>query len=123
MNQHSPQAFNALQNRSSIQSYLENLHRQFAALFAGEVASYIPELTRADPAWFGIALVTVDGHVYQVGDSLRNFTIQSVSKAITYGLALGGWAVPSPAKCTPPAPTSWWTIIEPRLLRRHWSPN
>ncbi len=64
------------------------MHRQFASIFEGEVASYIPELTRADPAWFGIALVTVDGHVYQVGDSLQSFTIQSVSKAITYGLAL-----------------------------------
>jgi len=88
MNQHSPQALPAPSIQSSIQTYLEDLHRQFATLFAGELASYIPELTRADPAWFGIALVTVDGHVYQVGDSLRPFTIQSVSKAITYGLAL-----------------------------------
>ena len=88
MNQYSPQAISNLPIKSSIQSYLEELHRQFANLFEGEVASYIPELTRADPAWFGIALVTVDGHVYRVGDSLQSFTIQSVSKAITYGLAL-----------------------------------
>jgi len=88
MNQYSPQAIPTLPIKSAIQSYLEELHRQFAALFEGEIASYIPELTRANPAWFGIALVTVDGHVYQVGDSLQNFTIQSVSKAITYGLAL-----------------------------------
>ncbi len=74
--------------KSSIQAYLEDLHRQFASNFAGEIASYIPELTRADPAWFGIVLVTVDGHVYRVGDSVQSFTIQSVSKAITYGLAL-----------------------------------
>jgi glutaminase len=88
MNQHIPQNIPTLPIKSSIQSYLEDLHRQFASLFEGEIASYIPELTRADPAWFGIALVTVDGHVYQVGDSLQSFTIQSVSKAITYGLAL-----------------------------------
>ncbi len=88
MNQYSPQNGPTLTIKSSIQSYLEELHRQFATLFEGEIASYIPELTRADPAWFGIALVTVDGHVYQVGDSLQSFTIQSVSKAITYGLAL-----------------------------------
>lgn len=74
--------------QSSVESYLTELHRQFGALREGELASYIPELTRADPNWFGIALVTVDGHVYQVGDSLQSFTIQSVSKAITYGLAL-----------------------------------
>ncbi len=88
MNQYSVHNGLTLPIKSSIQSYLEELHRQFATVFAGEIASYIPELTRADPAWFGIALVTVDGHVYQVGDSLQSFTIQSVSKAITYGLAL-----------------------------------
>jgi glutaminase len=71
-----------------IQRYLEDLHRQILDLREGEVASYIPELTRADPDWFGIALVTVDGHIYQVGDSHQEFTIQSISKAITYGLAL-----------------------------------
>ncbi len=71
-----------------IQAYLEELHRKFGELNEGEVASYIPELTRADPNWFAIALVTVDGSVYQVGDSHQDFTIQSISKAITYGLAL-----------------------------------
>lgn len=73
---------------NSFQAYLEALHRDLATLDAGAVASYIPELLKADPAWFGVALVTVDGHVYQVGDSRQPFTIQSISKAITYGLAL-----------------------------------
>jgi len=52
------------------------------------MASYIPELTRADPEAFGIALVTVDGHVYQAGDSRQPFSIQSISKAFVYGMAL-----------------------------------
>lgn len=73
---------------NSFQRYLESLHRDYAGITSGAVASYIPELLRADPAWFGIALVTVDGHVYQAGDSRQAFTIQSISKAITYGLAL-----------------------------------
>lgn len=73
---------------NSFQRYLESLHRDYAGIASGAVASYIPELLRADPAWFGIALVTVDGHVYQAGDSRQAFTIQSISKAITYGLAL-----------------------------------
>ena len=73
---------------SPVQQYLEQLHDELLAMTGGEVANYIPELTHADPAWLGIAIVTVDGHVYQVGDSRQNFTIQSISKAITYGLAL-----------------------------------
>lgn len=71
-----------------LQRYLEDLHQRLLPLREGEVASYIPELTQADPEWFGIALVTVDGNVYQVGDSRQGFTVQSISKAITYGLAL-----------------------------------
>ncbi len=73
---------------NSFQSYLETLHEEFAGMDTGAVASYIPELLKADPAWFGVALVTVDGHVYQAGDSRQPFTIQSISKAITYGIAL-----------------------------------
>jgi glutaminase len=73
---------------NSFQEYLETLHRTYAQMDGGQVASYIPELLKADPGWFGIALITVDGHVYQVGDSRQPFTIQSISKAITYGMAL-----------------------------------
>jgi glutaminase len=42
----------------------------------------------ADPSWFGIAVATTDGHVYEVGETRRPFTIQSISKPFTYGLAL-----------------------------------
>ncbi len=55
---------------------------------AGSVANYIPELAHANPEWFGIVIVTVDGHIYQVGDSRQPFTIQSVSKPFVYGIAL-----------------------------------
>lgn len=55
---------------------------------SGEVASYIPELATADPGWFGISMVTADGSVYEVGDTDREFTIQSISKPLTFALAL-----------------------------------
>jgi glutaminase len=54
---------------SPLQRYLESLHDKYLSLDEGKVADYIPELSYADPDWFGIALVTVDGHVYQVGDT------------------------------------------------------
>lgn len=73
---------------SPIEKYLEHLHGKFARLEDGAVATYIPELGRASPHWFGIAVATVDGQVYEVGDSRIPFTIQSISKPITYGLAL-----------------------------------
>jgi len=73
---------------SPIQEYLENLHARHAPAREGAVASYIPELSKADPDWFGICIATRDGHVYEVGDTRQPFTIQSISKALAYGLAL-----------------------------------
>jgi len=73
---------------TSFQHYLEGLHERVSANRAGAVADYIPELTKVDPEGFGIAIVTVDGHVYQVGDTKQPFSIQSISKAFTYGIAL-----------------------------------
>jgi glutaminase len=52
------------------------------------VATYIPELANVDPDTFGICVATIDGHVYEVGDSRHPFTIQSISKPFVYGLAL-----------------------------------
>jgi len=54
----------------------------------GAVATYIPELAKADPDWFGLSLVTTGGEIYEVGDSRQSFTIQSISKPFVYGLAL-----------------------------------
>jgi glutaminase len=73
---------------SPIDGYLQSLHARHAGVMDGKVADYIPELSKADPHWFGICIATRDGHVYEVGDSRVPFTIQSVSKALVYGLAL-----------------------------------
>ena len=68
--------------------YLQELHARHAGCTEGQVASYIPELTKADPRWFGIAVATIDGHLYEVGDTRQPFTIQSISKPFVYALAL-----------------------------------
>ena len=73
---------------SPIQAYLERLHQHHKGLCEDEVANYIPELAKADPNAFSICLTTTDGRVYEVGDSRQPFTIQSISKPLTYGLAL-----------------------------------
>lgn len=73
---------------SPVQDYLAELHGDFSPLKDGKVATYIPELAKADPDWFAISLATTSGAVYQVGDFLQPFTIQSISKPFVYGLAL-----------------------------------
>jgi glutaminase len=75
---------------------LEEARRNVATNTDGEVPSYIPELARAQPNHFGIAVATVDGEAYESGDSLVPFTIQSISKPLVFGMALaerGGEAV------------------------------
>ncbi len=74
--------------QSPIYTYLRQLHATYADLHDGRVASYIPELSHANPNWFGICVATTDSYVYEVGDSRQPFTIQSISKPFVYGLAL-----------------------------------
>src|SRR5215475_8237993 len=71
-----------------LQRFLAACHADFAADHGGEVAHYIPELSKADPDHFGISLATLDGHVYEVGDTRVPFTIQSMSKPFVFALAL-----------------------------------
>ncbi|MBI1367458.1 MAG: glutaminase A [Planctomycetes bacterium] len=73
---------------SPLRAKLSEIHRKYAAVNDGALADYIPELTKANPDWFGICLTTVDGRVFCIGDSGQTFTIQSVSKPFVYGLAL-----------------------------------
>jgi glutaminase len=62
-----------------------NAHRQNDQ---GEVASYIPELSKAPPDHFGLAIATVGGKLYSIGDAEVEFTIQSISKAFMFCLAI-----------------------------------
>ncbi|TJY66348.1 glutaminase A [Arthrobacter sp. CAU 1506] len=73
---------------SPIQSYLRTLHAELSGLKDGKPYAGIPGMAGADPDKFAICLATVDGYVYEVGDSGEEFTIQSISKPFTYGLAL-----------------------------------
>ena len=68
--------------------YLDALYHRHLPNTGGELASYIPELAAVSPNQFGVAFATTDGYVYEVGDSAVPFTIQSISKAVIYGIAL-----------------------------------
>ena len=71
-----------------LRATLQELHRKYAPVATGRVATYIPELAGADPGWFGISVVTADGMAFDVGDWERLFSIQSISKPFAFGLAL-----------------------------------
>jgi len=73
---------------SSLARFLTDCRQAHSQDASGAVANYIPELGKANPAHFGISLATIDGHVYEIGDTGVPFTIQSISKAFVFALAL-----------------------------------
>jgi glutaminase len=83
-----PQAGNGSAAMPPLLRFLDRCHSEFVADHTGDVARYIPELSKANPDHFGISLATLDGYVYEVGDTRVPFTIQSISKAFVFALAL-----------------------------------
>ena len=73
---------------NELQTLVDRVHAQYQPLSDGEVATYIPELSRANPDDFGVCLVTSDGRAFAAGDCDRSFTIQSISKPFAFGLAI-----------------------------------
>lgn len=72
-----------------LQSLVDQTYKKYLNLTIGEPASYIPELKNVNHDLFAIAIVDVHGEkVYSVGDVQSNFTLQSTSKPVVYGLAL-----------------------------------
>jgi len=67
---------------------LRDLHRKHQTNNDGAVATYIPELAKANPDWFGLSVVTTDGQIFDIGDAQQLFTIQSISKPFVFGLAV-----------------------------------
>lgn len=67
---------------------LARMRSEFGGDDSGVIADYIPQLSNADPAAFGLALAGVSGSVYGAGESTTPFSIQSISKPFVYALAL-----------------------------------
>lgn len=68
---------------------LDRIYEEVKPLWGtGHVADYIPALAEADPRQFGMAVETLDGNSYEVGDARQKFSIQSISKVLTFAMVL-----------------------------------
>ena len=69
--------------KADIEAALKAAHAKYKGLNEGKNADYIPALAKVPSNLFGIAVVTVDGQVFTVGDVEQLFSIQSISKVFT----------------------------------------
>ena len=88
--QHSPASENTA-STAEIQQIVDSVYEKYKNVDDGEVATYIPELGKADPSHFGICLATVEGHLIKAGDWDKEFTIQSMCKPFAFQMALEQW--------------------------------
>src|SRR6516162_9152325 len=67
---------------------ITRMYNELLPVKSGAVADYIPQLKRVDSEQLAIAVCTVDGQRFSVGDADVAFCLQSVSKTVSYCLAL-----------------------------------
>ncbi|MGC0141481.1 glutaminase A [Pseudactinotalea sp. Z1732] len=73
---------------SPIDVYLRRVHAEISEVREGTPYTVGPRGTTINPDDFGICLATVDGYIYEVGVTSKAFSMQSLSKPFSYGLAL-----------------------------------
>ncbi len=71
------------------QDILEQIYKEISQeKDKGVIADYIPALEEVDPNKFGIAIHTVSGEDYSIGDANEFFSIQSIAKLFTLTMAI-----------------------------------
>ncbi|XP_033208860.1 glutaminase liver isoform, mitochondrial isoform X2 [Belonocnema kinseyi] len=68
--------------------HIEDFYWKCKTNTEGKVASYIPQLARMNPEYWGVSVCTTDGQRFSIGDTTVPFTLQSTSKPLTYAIAL-----------------------------------
>ncbi|XP_046415009.1 glutaminase liver isoform, mitochondrial isoform X2 [Neodiprion fabricii] len=73
---------------SGFTKHIEDFYWKCKTNTEGKVASYIPQLARMNPEYWGVSVCTIDGQRFSIGDTSLPFTLQSCSKPLTYAIAL-----------------------------------
>jgi len=74
-------------SNSDIQNLINKVFKKVKSNNSGHVATYIPQLAKADPKLFAISFVTCDGTVYNAGQSSKTIPIESISKVFSAAMA------------------------------------
>jgi glutaminase len=75
-------------NRERVEAVVREAYEKYRSDTSGKNADYIPYLAQVDSKLFGVAVVTTDNQVFELGDVKYSFSIQSISKVYTLALAM-----------------------------------
>ena len=75
-------------NRERVEAACREAYDKYRSDTNGKNADYIPYLAQVDSKLFGVAVVTTDNQVFELGDVKYSFSIQSISKVYTLALAM-----------------------------------
>jgi glutaminase len=75
-------------DRARAEAVIRAAYEKFKSDNSGKNADYIPYLAQVDSNMFGIAVVTTDNQVFQMGEVKYSFSIQSISKVFSLALAM-----------------------------------
>ncbi|HTP67802.1 MAG TPA: glutaminase A [Dongiaceae bacterium] len=75
-------------DRARVEAIVREAYEKFKGDTSGKNADYIPYLAQVDSKMFGIAVVTTDNQILEIGDVKYSFSIQSISKVYSLALAL-----------------------------------
>lgn len=74
--------------RARVEAIVREAYEKFRGDTGGKNADYIPYLAQVDSKMFGIAVVSTDNQIFEIGDVKYSFSIQSISKIYSLALAL-----------------------------------
>lgn len=67
---------------------IRTIYQETKKVHKGKVATYIPQIAKANPELLGLSITTIDGQQLHLGDYNEDFSIQSCCKTINYCIAL-----------------------------------
>ena len=69
-----------------VRDLVAEAHERFKSVDEGKNADYIPALAKVPGELFGVCVIGTSGVAYEAGDTLYEFSIQSVSKPFVFAL-------------------------------------
>lgn len=105
-------------DKNILEDILQN-NRKYIQL--GEVATYIPQLAKANKEDLGLCIKDMNGDMYACGDYEKKFTIQSMSKVITFTSCLLDNSIEDVKKTVSfePTSTAFNAIVDLEIKNRH----